>query len=218
MKGSREDLSSFSPSQKLNLKRGKKADKIQLLAFFQILIILEGLYLFEDGMNLSKTKYQLFATILLGLMVLAWIGFLFFDAKKTKTPEVNQTFEAFLQEEETGQISQENADIKHLLDQQEQKLSLEDLDQLSSLKEKIALLEKQIEEEPSFEVKKLLLDAYVLEQRFPQASQLFSTFSPNEKSQLSPQLPFLIAFNSFSQTDPQAYQDLRASFQKGKEN
>lgn len=147
------------------------------------------------------------------------MGFLFFDAKKAKNPDL--TLETF-SSEEAVEISDaalaEEPEMNALLDQQAKVASLDHLDQASSLKEQMLLLEQQVEENPTFELKKLLLDAYLLSQRYPQASQLFFSFSPAEKSQISPQLPFLIAFNSFSQTDPQDYQQLLQTFQQAKES
>lgn len=101
---------------------------------------------------------------------------------------------------------------------QEEHLSLDQINLLSTIKEKITLLEQSLAQMPSFDLKKSLLDAYLLDHQYDKSRHLYASFSHLEKSQLDPKLPFRILFNSFSQTNEQEYQALLQLFQKGKEN
>lgn len=93
-------------------------------------------------------------------------------------------------------------------------LSVEQLNLLASLKEKIARLEQQVNSDASFELKKLLLDAYLLDSQFSSARKLWYTLSSSEQETLGKQTEFKILFNSFNQTSDTEYQQVKTLFQQ----
>lgn len=60
---------------------------------------------------------------------------------------------------------------------QEEHLNVKELDLLSSIKEKTSLLEEAISTGPTFELKKLLLDAYLLDHQYEKARNLYAELS-----------------------------------------
>lgn len=171
-------------------------------------------------MKKRTRDYRTLGYLLAVIGLFAWLGFLFFDAKSPRwnvlshDPSTNQSEK----QEDWSEISEANWEIDALLNMQEEHLSLDQIDLLATIKEKITLLEQSLAQMPSFDLKKSLLDAYLLDHQYDKSRHLYASFSHLEKSQLDPKLPFRILFNSFSQTNEQEYQALLQLFQKGKEN
>jgi len=99
-----------------------------------------------------------------GILFLAWIGFVFFEAKK------DDLISPILKE----QTTERNADSPLYSDflTGEKKVSLNDLDTLETLKDKIELLEQDFQQQTNKKNAELLITSYLLDNQFDKAKKI----------------------------------------------
>ena len=144
------------------------------------------------------------------LLVLLWVLFLFFATKDRPQAELP------LPSEENSVPLPQSKDEKiqiSILDQDfltgQELLSAEHLDELSSLKEKISLLEQLFSQQKNAETADLLIKSYLLNMQFEAAKKTYLSLSEELKKQLDPRYPFAIGINTFSQTSDTEYRALK---------
>lgn len=89
----------------------------------------------------------------------------------------------------------------------------EKLETLVSIKEKIVVLERSYEQAKSFEFASLLLEAYLLDNRYLAARKLYYGLPTSDKLQLPVTTEFKVMLNSFSQNAKLEYEFLKSLFQ-----
>lgn len=166
-------------------------------------------------------------TILIGVILfIAWIVFLFLDAKKQRLPQQVELYSWGVQtwawdirheplswelqdtELPASSASKQEHDI-FLLDE-ENEIS-EDI--LTPLKEKITFLEWEYEREKNFKWGSLLLEAYLLDHQYLQAKKSFEAFPQAVKKEFSADSYFKILLKSISPTEEKEYWLLKRYFQ-----
>lgn len=155
------------------------------------------------------TKFQ-FAYLLAVLLVLLWVVFLFFTTKdrphaELPSPPQQNTLPTPQPKAEKSQTSSFEQDFLTGQDL----LSADRLDELSSLKEKIALLEQLFHQQQSKETADLLIKSYLLNLQFEAAKKTYFSLDETLKKQLDPRYPFTIGLNTFSQTSDTEYRALK---------
>lgn len=168
---------------------------------------------------MKKTLFSSLWYLFWGLLFLVWIVFLFFDAKK----EVSSPLDAKLipatwvvQESRSLWVWEEkqDADLFSGFLQQEETLSVNKLQTLGDLKEKIAYLEQFFEQQPSIELATVLLEAYQLDNQFETAKKLYLSLDVSWRARLDQTLDFKLWIQTFSQTSDMEYRNLQALLEK----
>ena len=136
-----------------------------------------------------------------GILFLAWIGFVFFEAKK------DDLISPILKE----QTTERNADSPLYSDflTGEKKVSLNDLETLETLKDKIELLEQDFQQQTNKKNAELLITSYLLDNQFDKAKKIYLSLSSEIQNQLPADTAFKIWINTFSQTSDKEYQQVK---------
>ena len=135
------------------------------------------------------------------ILFLAWIGFVFFEAKK------DDLISPILKE----QTTERNADSPLYSDflTGEKKVSLNDLETLETLKDKIELLEQDFQQQTNKKNAELLITSYLLDNQFDKAKKIYLSLSSEIQNQLPADTAFKIWINTFSQTSDKEYQQVK---------
>lgn len=147
-----------------------------------------------------------------GVLFLAWILFLFFDAKKetflwADNAQLSPANEA---SQLSGEDPHQNAELLSGFLQQEEVLTSENLQSLGELKEKIEVLEQLFAEQAKSELANLLLEAYQLDKQFDTAKKFYLSLNEEMKADLDQTLDFKLGIQTFSQTSDTEYRNLKA--------
>lgn len=142
------------------------------------------------------------------IIFLLWIGFLFFDAKKVALPDFTIPFEQ-VSSWEVQEKKSETPEYTDFLTRDKQ-VSLDNLETLGTIKEKIQLLEHIFQQKQDKQVSQLLITSYLLDNQFDKAKKLYLSLSPEVQSQLPVDTVFKIWINAFSQTSEKEYQQTKA--------
>ena len=148
-----------------------------------------------------------------GLLFVVWIGFLFFDAKRDEDAGVSQP--TVLESWSETAVSKLNGEEEEVLSYSgfltnEKTASLDALQTLGNIREKIELLEKVFEQQATPKIANLLLQAYVLDNQFEKAKKFYSSLASDFQNALPKEMAFTIWINAFSQNSDAEYKALKA--------
>lgn len=149
------------------------------------------------------------------MLFLAWIFFLFFDAKKEElfspsNPEPDLTSEVSQQSQASREEKNQNTELLSGFLQVEGIPNPANLQSLGGLKEKIELLEQLFAEQGKSELATLLLEAYQLDKQFDAAKKFYLSLPEKIKAELDQTLDFKLGIQTFSQTSDTEYRNLKA--------
>lgn len=144
-----------------------------------------------------------------GILFLAWIAFLFFEAKKEDHTSSLLSSSPTEQEQTTEKKSDALPFYTNFLTGEKQ-ISLESLETLETLKEKIQLLEQIFQQQQDKKNAELLITSYLLDNQFDKAKKLYLSLPEEIKNQLPNDIFFKISINTFSQTSDTEYQQTKA--------
>ena len=147
-----------------------------------------------------------------GVFVVFWIVFLFLESKYHISKQIVSYVKNFPFSVQSGSTETWVQITDFLENTPESQLSADKIETLGSLKEKIVLLEKLYQQNPSEEIKLLLINTYQLNHQYIQARKLFFTLTPEQKKKLPLASEFLIFLQSFSQSSTSEYQHLKELF------
>ena len=147
-----------------------------------------------------------------GIFVVFWVGFLFLESKYGISKHLATSVNSVLSTNLSGEQATGVQVTDFLENTQSWAFSADKLETLGSLKEKIVLLEKLYAQNPTEEIKLLLINTYQLNHQYIQARKLFYTLTPEEKKKLPLASEFLIFLQSFSQSSASEYQHLKELF------
>lgn len=160
---------------------------------------------------MKKWSLSFWGYLVWGCLFLAWIIFLFSSAKedtfKASAPALSWIVAVSPDEEQDDQNIIENSGF---LSEIENDVSLEYLDSLGDLKEKIHTLEQLYSQQNTLEIANFLLHSYLLDNQFDKAKKFYISLSSSIKNQLEPDLAFKIGINAFSQTHETEYTNVKA--------
>ena len=148
-----------------------------------------------------------------GLLFVVWIGFLFFDAKRDEDAGVSQP--TVLESWSETAVSKPNGEEEEVLSYSgfltnEKTASLDALQTLGNIREKIELLEKVFEQQATPKIANLLLQAYVLDNQFEKAKKFYNSLASDFQNALPKEMAFTIWINAFSQNSDAEYKALKA--------
>lgn len=164
---------------------------------------------------MKKKSFSFLGYALWGVVFLAWILFLFFDAKKeplfpTDTSPHSPISEVYQETELAKEDKNQNVELLSGFLQQEEVLNSENLQSLGGIKEKIELLEQLFIQQPKNELANLLLEAYQLDKQFDIAKKFYLSLTEEMKTELDQTLDFKLGVQTFSQVSDTEYRNLKA--------